>query len=116
MAGVCGNEEADRLAVSVPVGGQLLHDRRDVIGLCEIRHGGSRKTQKNVYVDRMRLMQVARNFGRHSSLQGKARKIFNQITTGTFSVDTLHWRRRKGTEHIWVCPECNDVDSILFYS
>ena len=30
-AGVRGNEEADRLAVSAPVGGQLLHDRVDVI-------------------------------------------------------------------------------------
>jgi ribonuclease HI len=30
-AGVHGNEEADRLAVSAPVGGQLLHDRKDVI-------------------------------------------------------------------------------------
>jgi hypothetical protein len=31
-AGVRRNEETDRLAVSAPVGGQLLHDKRDVIG------------------------------------------------------------------------------------
>jgi hypothetical protein len=30
-AGVCGNEEADKLAVLAPIGGQLLHDRKDVI-------------------------------------------------------------------------------------
>jgi ribonuclease HI len=31
-AGVRGNKEADRLAVSAPVGGQLLHGKRNVIG------------------------------------------------------------------------------------
>jgi hypothetical protein len=44
---------------------------------------------ENVYFDRMRLMRVARVSGRHSSLQGKDWKIFNEITTGTISVDTL---------------------------
>ena len=68
-----------------------------------------------MYVDRMRLMRDARGSGRHSFMQGKARRIFNQVTTGTISVDTLRWRLGRGTEHVWVCPECNDVDS-GFYS
>jgi hypothetical protein len=34
-------------------------------------------------------MRVARGSGRYSPLQGKARRIFIQITTGTISVDTL---------------------------
>jgi hypothetical protein len=65
-----GNEET----VAAPVGGQLILDKRDVN---RAWHGGSRKTQ--------RLMRVAKGSGRHSSLQGKARRIFNQITTRTIS-------------------------------
>jgi hypothetical protein len=70
---------------------------------------------QNVYVDRRKLMQVAWGSGRHLSLQGKGWKILNQITTGTISVDTLRCRLRRGTEHIWVCPKCKNVDS-WFYS
>jgi hypothetical protein len=51
---------------------------------------------ENVFVDRMRLMQVARGSDTHSSLQGKARKILNQIATGTISVDYLRWRLKRG--------------------
>jgi hypothetical protein len=55
-AGVRGNEEADRLAVSVPVGGQLLHDKGDVIrALCDKTWSESEDTE-NVYVERMRLI------------------------------------------------------------
>jgi hypothetical protein len=100
----------DRLAVSVPVGGQLLHDKRDAIGALWDKAWRELEDTENVYIDRMRLMRVARGSRRHSSLQEKAWRIFNQITTGTFSVDTLRWRLR-GKEHVWVCPECNDVDS-----
>jgi hypothetical protein len=64
----------------------------------------------------MRLMQVFRGSGRHSSLQGKAWKKFNQITTGTISVDVLRWQLKRVTENIWVCPKVNEVDSILFDS
>jgi hypothetical protein len=73
------------------VGGQLLHDRRDVIKALWDKAWKELEDSEIVYVDRMRLMQVARGSGRHSSLQGKAWKIFNQITTGTISVDTLCW-------------------------
>jgi hypothetical protein len=87
-AGVRGNEEADRLGVSASVGGQLLHDRRDVIKALREAWRGSEDTE-SVYVDRIRLMRVARGSGRHSYSQGKAWKIFNQITTWTISVDTV---------------------------
>jgi hypothetical protein len=110
-AGVRGKEEADRLAVSAPVGSQLLYDKRDVISALWDKVWRESEDSENVYVDRMRLKRVARGSGRHSSLQGKARRIFNQITTGTISVDTLRWLLRRGTEHVWVCPDCNDVYS-----
>jgi hypothetical protein len=110
-AGVRENEEVDSLAVSAPVGGQLLHDKRYVIGALWDKAWRESDDTENVYVDRMRLMRVARGSGRHSSLQGKAQKIFNQITTGTISVDTLRWQLRRGTEQVWVCPKSNDVDS-----
>jgi hypothetical protein len=95
-AGVRGNEEADRLAVSTPVGGLLLQDKRDVFRTLWDKAWRESEDTENVYVDRMKLMRVARGFGRHSCLQGKARRIFNQITTGTIRVDTLRWRLRRG--------------------
>jgi hypothetical protein len=77
--------KASGVIVSAPVLGQLLHDKRDFIrALCDKAWRESEDTE-NVYVDRMRLMRVAMGSGRHSSLQGKAMKIFNQITTGSIS-------------------------------
>jgi hypothetical protein len=49
LAGVHGNKEADRLAVSAPVAGQIPHDRRDVIKTLWVKHGESQKTQKTVH-------------------------------------------------------------------
>jgi hypothetical protein len=110
-ADVCGNEEADRLAVSALVGGQLLHVKRDVIRTLWDKAWRESEDTENVYVDRMRLMRVARGSERYLSLQGKAWRIFNQIITGTIHVDTLRWRLRRGMELVWVCPECNNVHS-----
>jgi hypothetical protein len=67
-----------------------------------------------VYVDTMRLMRVARGSGRHSSLQGKTRKIFNHIINRTISVETLCWRLKREYGARMGMPECNEIDS-LFY-
>jgi hypothetical protein len=113
--------------------GQLLHDRRDVIRALWDNAWRKSEDIKNVYVDRMRLMGVARGSGRHlskqrkvwkifmargsgrhSSKQGKARKIFNQITTGTISVDTLRWRLR--TYGYAPSVMMSILDSIIIYT
>jgi hypothetical protein len=64
-AGVRGNEEADRLAVLAPVGGQLLDDRKDVIKALWDKAWRESEGTENVYVERMRLMRVARGTGKH---------------------------------------------------
>jgi hypothetical protein len=56
-AGVCGNEEVDRLAVLELVGGQLLHDKREAIRALWDKVWRESKDTENVYVDRMRLMR-----------------------------------------------------------
>jgi hypothetical protein len=78
----------------------MLVVKEDVIKALWDKAWRESEDTENVYFDRMRLMRVARGSGRHSSLQGTAREIFNQITTGTISVDTLCWRLRRGTEHV----------------
>jgi len=70
----------------------------------------SDKTE-NEYADRMRLLEMMRGCRRHSTLQEKARYLFNQPATGTVSMTTLHRRLQGAMEHVWVCPECSDVDS-----
>jgi hypothetical protein len=65
---VRGNEEADRLAISAPVGGQLFHDRKDFIKTLWDKVWKESEDTENVYVDRVRLMQVVRCSGRHLSL------------------------------------------------
>jgi hypothetical protein len=74
-----GNKETDRLAVSAPVVSQLLHDKRDVVRALWDKAWRESEDTENIYVDRNRLMQVEKGHGRHSSLQRKALRIFNQI-------------------------------------
>jgi hypothetical protein len=59
QAGVGGNEEADRLAVSAPVGGQPLYDRKYVFKALWDKAWRVSEDKVNVYVDRMRIMWVA---------------------------------------------------------
>jgi hypothetical protein len=44
---------------------------------------------ENVYVDRMKLLGMARGCGRYLTLRGKSRRILNQLATGTISMRTL---------------------------
>ena len=110
-AGVLGNEQADRLAGSAQLGGLLMHDKADVVkALWEHEDGLEEQVDYHGLV-RLKQRGVARGSGRHSTLRGKARRTFNQIATGTISVGTLRWLLKMGTERVWECPECRDVES-----
>jgi hypothetical protein len=56
---------------------QLLHDRRDVIRALWDKAWRELEDTENVNVDRMRLMQVARDSGRHHLSKGKLGKYLN---------------------------------------
>ena len=58
---------------------------------------------------RMKDLGVRKGDARKSRLAGRARRLQNQPATGTISMYTLRGILRRGTEHIWVCPECRDV-------
>jgi len=59
----------------------------------------------------MREMGVQRGDGKRCQLYGRERRIWSQRATGTISMATLKTLLERGTEHIWTCPECNDVAS-----
>jgi hypothetical protein len=50
------------------------------------------------------------NWVRHSGGTGKS-WCLTQLDIRPVKVNTLRWRLKRGTEHVWVCPECNEVDS-----
>ena len=109
-AGVCGNERADALASKAPVVGTLGMDKGDIL-----RSIIDRLLQIDTALDEsvvMRLQEfgIGRGTSRGICLRGRCRRIKNQLDTGTISIHIL--RHLLGeTEHLCVCPECNEVGS-----
>ena len=110
-SGVKGNEEADRLAGSAVVDGQVKFDKGEVLKTLEekLRDEEDRETAEHHAIIRMREMGIERGEGRKERLSGKERRRHNQTATGTISMDTLRALMLRGTEHVWTCPVCNDV-------
>ena len=110
-AGFSGNEAADKLAGEAVVGDKIVPDRAEVLEkLSEhLRKEEDTEAQSHYAIERMQELGVTRGEGRKSRLAGKERKIWNQTATGTISVDTLETVLMRGTEHLWTCPQCNDV-------
>ena len=113
-AGVGVNEEADRLAGDAPLGDDFVQlDRHQILqrlsqDLIELEE---RETDGSHYVERMKELGIQRGSGKHTDISGNNRRISNQILTGTISRHTLNAILERGTEHLWTCPECNDVAS-----
>ena len=113
-AGVKGNEEADKLAGTAPVVGEdIPFDKSEILKILEknLRDNEEKETEDHHSITRMQEMQIERGEGRRSRLSGKERRLYNQKATGTMSMDTLRTILLRGTEHLWTCPECNDVAS-----
>ena len=60
-------------------------------------------------IGRMQEIRLARGLGRNVTLDGKERRKYNQMQTGTVSMDTFRMTLVRGTGHLWTCPQCNDV-------
>ena len=112
-AGVRGNERADWLAGSAQPGdARLLLDTKTVLSLVreELQRHTNNPTDSHT-LKRVHERGVPRGAGRHSTSFGTARRVNNQQLMGTISEATLRWMVRRGTEQIWVRPDCCDVSS-----
>lgn len=110
-AGVYGNERADRLASTASIVGELKMDKGDIL-----RSLRDSLLDEDTKIDvesikRFKQFGVTRCSSRTGCLRGRVRGVFNQRATGTISMHTLRYLLGE-TEHLWVCPECNDVSLV----
>jgi len=74
-AGVLGNEQANKLAVSAFVKRKLQYDKKHVIKALWDKVWSRSDQVENFYVG------IIRGSSRYSALRGKARRFFNQCAT-----------------------------------
>ena len=55
-------------------------------------------------IDRLKERGVEKGSGRHSTLKGRERSVFNQANIGTVSRATLGKLLRDGAERVWAFP------------
>ena len=55
-------------------------------------------------IDLLKERGVEKRSGRHSTLQGRERSVFNQASIGTVSRATLGRLQRDGVERVWAFP------------
>ena len=91
-AGVSGNERADRLAGTADITSGLLRGLRNFLYTDKPEHQS---------IDRLKERGVEKGSGRHSTLQGRERSVFNQTNIGTVSRATLGRLLRDGAERVW---------------
>ena len=101
-AGVSGNERADRLASTADITSGLQLGRAEV--LRGLRNFLSTDKPEHHSTDRLKERGVEKGSGRHSTLQGRERSVFNQTNTGTVSRATLGRLLRDGAERVWAFP------------
>ena len=101
-AGVSGNEQADRLASTADITSGLQLGRAEV--LRGLRNFLSTDKPEHHSIDRLKERAVEKGSGRHSTLQGRERSVFNQTNIGTVSRVTLGRLLRDGAERVWAFP------------
>ena len=75
----------------------------------KLREEEDREVEEHHAIRRMQEMGVKRGMGRRCTLAGKERRLHNQWTTGTVSINSLRMALGRGTVHLWSCPQCNEV-------
>ena len=100
--GVSGNERADRLANTADMTSGLHLGRAEV--LRGLRDFLNMDNPEHHSIDHLKERGVEKGNGRHSTLQGRERSVFNQTNIGTFSRETLGRLLRDGAESIWAFP------------
>ena len=93
---VIGNERADRLASTADITSGLQLGRAEV--LRGLRNFLNMDRPEHHSIDRPKERGV--ESGRHSTLQGRERSVFNQTNTGTVSRATLGRLLRDGAERV----------------
>ena len=101
-AGVSGNERADRLASTADITSGLQLGRAEV--LRGLRNFLSTDKPEHHNIDRLKERGVEKGSGRHSTLKGRERSVFNQTNIGTVSRATLGRLLRDGAERVWAFP------------
>ena len=101
-AGVSGNERADRLASTADITSGLQLDRAEVLR-CS-RNSLNMDRSEHHSIDRLKERGVEKGSGRHSTLQGGERSVFNQANIGTVSRATLGRLLRDRAERVWTFP------------
>ena len=101
-AGVSGNERAVRLASTADITSGLQLGRAEV--LRGLRNFLSTDKPEHHSIDRLKERGVEKGSGRHSTLQGRERSVFNQTNIGTVSRATLGRLLRDGAERVWAFP------------
>ena len=101
-AGVRGNERLDRLASTADITSGLQLGRAEML-----RGSGNflNMDRPELHsIDRLKERGVEKGSGRHSTLQGRERSVFNKANIGTVSRATLGRLLRDGAEHVWAFP------------
>ena len=101
-ARVSGNERADRLASTADITSGLQLGRAEV--LRGLRNFLSTDKPEHHSTDRLKERGEEKGCGRHSTLQGRQRSVFNQANIGTVSRATLGRLLRDGAERVWAFP------------
>ena len=112
-AGVSGNERADRLASTADITPGLQLGRAEVFR--GLRNFLNRDRPEHHSTDRLKERGVEKGSGRHSTLHGRERSVFNLANVGTVSRATLGKLLRDGTERVWAfpsdtMPSCAETD------
>ena len=98
-AGISGNERADRLASTADVTSDLQLGRAEVLrGLRNFLNMGRPEHHST---DCLKERGVEKGSGRHSTLQGRERSLFNQANIGTVSRASLRILLRDRAERVW---------------
>ena len=101
-AGVSRNERADRLARTADITSGLHLGRAEV--LRDLRNFLNMDRPEHHSIDRLKERGAEKGIGRHSTLQGRERSVFNQISIGAVSRATLGRLLRDGVERAWAFP------------
>ena len=113
-AGVSGNERADRLASTADITFGLQLGRAEV--LRGLRNFLNMDWPEHHSIDRLKERGVEKGSGRHSTLQGRERSVFNQANIGTVSRTTLGRLLRDGAERVRAfpsatMPSCSETET-----
>ena len=101
-AGVSASERADRLASTGDITSGLQLGRAEV--LRGLRNFLNTDRPEHHSIDHLKERGVEKGSGRHSTLQGRERSVFNQANIGTVSRATLGRLLRDRAERVWAFP------------